>query len=106
VDIFQNELGFSPFVGFYRGLSPVIGAIKGKQVDMFKRLVENSRWNLPIVHCKNLEEKGKILENKRSHGINKYYFSSLKALQKFSKGRQSVDKLGNNIMHHIFYIKE
>ena len=73
---------------------------------MFKRLVENSRWNLPIVHHKNIEEKEQVMKGTTLIGENKYYFSDDVSKGKFSNGRQSKDLLGNNIMHHIFYIKD
>lgn len=101
VTIFLEDLGFSPFVGFFRGLSPVIGAIKGNQIEMFKRLVENSGKEIPTING-----DGESPRSRRANEINKYYFKSLEDLQSFEEGRKSTDNLGNNIMHHIFYVKE
>jgi hypothetical protein len=104
VDLFLIDLGYSPFVGFYRGLSPVVGAIRGGQLQMFKYLVENSRWNLPIVHLKEGDEPGTTIEKQRALALNKYFFKDITDVNSFEQGRRSTDNLGNNILHHIFYI--
>ena len=42
VKFFMQELGISPFMGIFRGLSPVGGAILGKNFELYKELVVNS----------------------------------------------------------------
>ena len=85
VDLFLINLGYSPFVGFFRGLSPVVGAIRGGQLQMFKYLVENSRWNLPIVHMKEGDVHGTILEKQRHLGLNRYFFKDINAVKSFER---------------------
>ena len=75
VDIFLEDLGFSPFVGFFRGLSPVIGAIKGNQFNMFERLVKYSGVDIKTM---NADEDSS--PSRRKHDQNKYKFNSLEDL--------------------------
>ena len=75
IDFFLKDLGFSPFAPFYCGLSPVVGAIQGGQVKIFKRLVTNSKWNLPYVHHKDDQEYQYVVNGVEEKGLtNKYYF--------------------------------
>jgi hypothetical protein len=118
VDLFLKDLGFSPFIGFYRGLSPIVGAIKNQQLDVFNYLVENSRYNLNTEHNFEGEKRGTAVEvqgvlgsdryyfPEKPKGVNKYYFPDEASKLAFETGRQSTDSIGNNILHHIFHIKE
>ena len=48
VDFFMGELGFTPFIGFYRDQSPVFATIAQKNLENFKYFVENTRHGLPL----------------------------------------------------------
>ena len=58
IDMFIKDLGFSPFVGFLGGLSPVVAAIISKNYDTFQQFVLNSSFDLPKVHIVNGEIPG------------------------------------------------
>jgi hypothetical protein len=101
---FRDDMGISPFVPMRNGLSPVVGAIKGEQLDIFRELVSNTRWNLRIVHLKEGDDPSINIEPRRSNIKNRYFFQKGEDCAMFEKGRQDTDNLGNSILHHIFYI--
>jgi hypothetical protein len=79
----MEELGISPFMRIFRGISPVGGAILGKNLDLYKELVENSS-----------------LESKNS----KYSVINSRHERIYNETRVASDNFDNNIFHYIFSI--